>query len=240
MTRLFSTVCLVVGLALVGVSVEPAIMQEVAEGLLGARADAAGVAAALAVAASLMGMGLMIVAFVGWARQARIDVGWSSFQDALAEVAASHGAQLRRQHDRLVFTAGVDGLVFEVSLRPTQPGSVEVGALLPALQRIELLSTRARSGASLEERFAAIGTHRGGGGEGWEVRSAGGPRAHWLATSPPVRVALDRLFAWRVVRRLVQDRQGARVVADLVPPHELAALIEASVGALLAVKGVAE
>ena len=236
MTRLFSTVCLLVGIALVAVSLEPAIMQEVAAGLLGIADE--GIAAALAVAASLFGMGLVIIAFVGWARQARIEVGWAFFHESLGDVAAMYGAEVRRSEDRLMFTAGQNGLVFEVAVRPTRPGSVEISALLPVAQRVELLPIVPHGSASLEERFALVGTHRLAGGVGWEVRSAGGPRAHWLVESPGTRLAVDRLYAWPQVRRLVQDHQGARVHADLVGAHELSGLIQAALEALRAIKAV--
>jgi hypothetical protein len=238
MARLFSTVCLLVGIALVAVSLEPAVMREVAVGLLGVGGGEDGVAAALAVAASLVGMGLMIIAFVGWTRHARIEVGWSFFQGSLGDVASQYGAEVRRVDDRLSFTAGQSGLVFEVAVRPTRPGSIEISALLPVAQRIELLPLANKGSASLEERFARVGTHRVTGGVGWEVRSAGGPRGRWLVESPGTRRALDRLYAWPQVRRLVQDKQGARVHADLVGAHELSGLIQVAVDAMHAIKAV--
>lgn len=238
MTRLFSTVCLLVGIALIAVSLEPAVMREVAIGLVGVGGDEEGIAAALAVAASLVGMGLMIIAYVGWTRHARIEVGWRFFEGSLGDVAARYGAEVRRADDRLVFTAGQSGLVFEVAVRPTQPGSIEISALLPVAQRIELLPLKASRSASLEERFARVGTHRVPGGAGWEVRSAGGPRGRWIVESPGTRRALDRLYAWPQVRRLVQDQHGARVQADLVGAHELSGLIQATLDALQALKAV--
>jgi len=146
------------------------------------------------------------------------------YADALSRVAGEFGRKVEMHPtDGLGFASGAEGVRVEVLVQPSSPGFITVWMEVPARQRLMFLPTH-NDGSEVDDADWRLVGRRGG----WVMRAPMPSVARPLLADGGVVDDLHLLMEHPEVRAVRHDQRGVEVLADLVPPERLQAVLRAA------------